>query len=293
MSSLDSFNLPELASLEATLDARVLVFAASHLDMELLPTIYNLITTLPGNDELYVLLYGRGGEINAARRIAILLNDKFKAINFIVPYYCQSSFTTLALSGNNILTGPMSCFSPIDTHFQMRDDQENTPDVIASEDIRKFSNMAEKWFGLCSKEHSKLLLENITQNIFPTTLTSLYRSIEEQKKIATELLTFNKNITDANKRKKIVNTLMFDYHSHSYALTGKDLESLNLNITENIDVFSIAWNAINRILNIIGGQARVSPEDPRNDCLIMTRDNIHIRQHFPQTFAPKWYKKEF
>jgi hypothetical protein len=293
MSALEKFELPELVQLEQLLNGRMLVFAASALDMELLPTLYNTINTLPEDEELYVLLYGRGGEINAARRVAILLKERFKHVHYVIPYYCQSSFTTMALSGNTLFTGPMSCFSPIDTHLQMLTENDDGPNILASEDIKHFSTMAKEWFGLNSTQDSESLFASVVTNIFPTTLTSLYRSIKEQSQIAHELISFNQSVNNEQLRKSIVDTLMFEYHSHSYALTGKNLANIGLNVVEDNKVFSLAWSAVNRITNIIGGQARTSPEDPRNDCLVMTSRVMYVRQNIPHAFSPYWHKKEF
>jgi hypothetical protein len=261
--------------------------------MELLPTLHNILSSLPESEETCVLLYGRGGEINAARRVALLLKEKFKNTSFVIPYYCQSSFTTLALSGDRLFTGPMTCFSPIDTHLEMLSDEGGSQGILASEDIRLFSSMAEEWFGINATQNSEALFASVAPHIYPTTLTSLYRSIKEQQQIAHELLALNSSVTNEQVRKEIVDSLMFHYHSHSYALTGKDLAGLGLPIIEDDGLFSLAWGAVNEIMTVIGGQARDSLEEPRNDCLIMTSSKMSIRQNYPNAFRPKWFEKEF
>ena len=124
-------------------------------------------------------------------------------------------------------------------------------------------------------------------------MTSLYRSIKEQQQIAQELLALNHSVESEQVKKRIVDSLMFDYHSHSYALTGGDLSRLGLKVIEDPEVFSVAWRAIRDVTSIIGGQARDSVEDPRNDCLIMTSGSLQIRQYYPNAFRAVWFERRF
>lgn len=292
MPQLDTFELPQIVQLEQSLQQPVMVLACSSLDADLLPALYNTLSTVPQSNQVSILLYGHGGEINVARRVALLLYEKFQRVDFIIPYYCQSSFTTLALSGYRLYTGPMSSFSPIDTHLEISADEQGSPSALASEDIRLFPSMAQEWFSVNSTQDADALFASVTSHIFPTTLTSLYRSIKEQQQIAHELVALNESITDQQIRDNIVKQLMFGYHSHSYALTGKDMSDLGLTVAADDDLFKLAWNAVCRITSIIGGQARKSPEDPRNDCLIMTAKTMCIRQHSPNAYRPCWFEKE-
>ena len=158
MPDIESFELPQIDELERYFNGPVLVFAASSLDMELLPKLHDALSEMPNQERIHVLLYGLGGEINVARRVALLLYEKFRQVNFVVPYYCQSSFTTLALSGQSIFTGAMSCFSPIDTHLELCSSEGSSVDVLASEDVRLFPSMAKEWFGVDTDENAEALL---------------------------------------------------------------------------------------------------------------------------------------
>ena len=68
--------IDHIAQIERRRDSRVLVLAASHLDMELLPALYRHCRALAPARRLDVVLHGRGGVVHAARRIALLLREQ-------------------------------------------------------------------------------------------------------------------------------------------------------------------------------------------------------------------------
>jgi hypothetical protein len=254
--------------------------------------LFDVLNEIPQDEEIYVLLYGLGGQINAARRIALLLHSRFKHVNYIVPYSCESSFTTLVLSAKTVYTGPMSSFTPIDTHLEMYGEDAASNGSIDSEDVRLYPTMVEEWFGISLEDDAETVFASIAPHIYPTTFTSLYRSIKEQQSIAHELLNLNPTLAQQQIKKTIADKLIFGYHSHTYSLTGEDLRKLGLPIVEDNDIFKIAWDAVNNIRQIIGGGARNSLDDPRNDCLIMTTERLAIRQNFPNAFRPRWFEKK-
>ena len=273
---------------ERSPDRRTMVLAASALDLDLLPELYRFLQHLEPVERLDLVLYGRGGEINAARRIALVLRRFAKTLRFIVPHHCQSSCTALALSGDQIIGGDLAMFSPIDPRLNASDGVgEESPSALASEDVRLFREMGEKWFGISADERAQLL-EYLAASIFPTTLTSLYRASEEVKAIGEELIKFQLPEVSSKGRTQIIEQLLFGYHSHSYSLTIDDLEKLGLNVARDPQVESEAWKIAQQLPHIVGGGARQSPQDPRTDVLIGTGDEVRVRQWLPGTMAPSW-----
>jgi len=65
----------QIEEIEQRRSARLLVFAASNLDIELLPALYDTLREIGRGERLDVLLSCRGGAVTAARRIALLLHD--------------------------------------------------------------------------------------------------------------------------------------------------------------------------------------------------------------------------
>lgn len=82
-----------LADIAARRVNPLLLFATSHLDLELLPMLYDTLVAVEKSERLDVLFFCRGGNVNAARRIGILLREFAGRLTFIVPDRCESSGT--------------------------------------------------------------------------------------------------------------------------------------------------------------------------------------------------------
>lgn len=278
-----------IKAIENLRQSRVLVLASSNLEMEFVPELFDTLMAIGKSERLDVVLYGRGGEINAARRIGLLLRSFCDQLAFIVPLHCQSACTVLSLSGQEIIAGEMACFSPIDPRLNAESGiNESGPGSLASEDIRLFCEMGEKWFGLEGQDTRRDLLASVASSIFPTSLTSAYRASLELKSIAEELIGFQLPHVNASKRADIVDHLIFGYNSHSFAITGKDLMDLGLNIVRDNEVERLAWEISSALRNSLGGGARQTPEDPRYDVLIASRNSFITRKHERNAIAPAW-----
>ncbi len=291
MINLKELQLQDLKHLERERKSKVLVLAASVLDSEILPQLYEVLTGIGKTERLDVVLYGRGGEINAARRIALLLHEFTKNLCFLVPYHCQSSFTVLTLSGHEVIASDLATFSPIDPRLNTID--ANDADGIHeldSENVRLFNEMCKNWFRLdIEQEEVRMqLLASVASSIFPTTLTSLYRSTLELQRIAEELLKFQLPNESVQHRSDIVNQLLHGYHSHSYAITRADLLQIGLNIKRNETVEGMAWKVAKKLNAVIGGGVRKTPQDPRNDVLLATSSYALVRQRYMDVISPTW-----
>ncbi|MFT5716229.1 MAG: hypothetical protein ACI9T7_000403 [Oleiphilaceae bacterium] len=278
-----------ISDLEDIRKSRVLVLAASMLDMQILPTLYNTLLNVGHCPKLDVVLYGKGGEINAARRIALLLHEFTDQLTFFVPHHCESAFTLLSLSGHSIVGGILSMFSPIDPGLSTYDNANtDQPDKLESEDIRLFCEMAENWFDVNNPDVKVNLLSAISSSIFPSTLTSLYRSNKEVTAIANELLQFQLYDHHEEVRNRIVNSLVSGYHSHAYSLTAANLKALGINISTDEATQSNVWSIAQVIDSLLGGGARASMQDPRNDVILATKERAVVRQNFPDSIMPCW-----
>ncbi len=162
-----------IAELEALRGSTVLVFAASHLELDLLPELYDTLRGLGRPERLDVVFYCKGGVVNAARRIALLLHEHTGHLAFIVPHRCESAGTITALAAREIVAGPVAVFSPVDPQLQAPPSAPGEgPSAISSEDVRLFGQMARDWFGLEEGEAKQQAMSVLFQNIFPTTLTA-------------------------------------------------------------------------------------------------------------------------
>lgn len=278
-----------ISQIESLRNSKVLVFNASNLDMEILPALYQQLLRIGKVERLDVVIQSKGGEINAARRIALLLREFADHLCFIVPYYCESSATILALAADEIIAGQMAIFSPIDPHLHGGDNEmELVQTSMSFMDIQKFGQMSEDWFGLNKEEVQTEALPLLCQSIFPPTLTTFYRATLETKAIAEQLLAFQLPQLSPEQRSIIVQQLMFDYHSHGYAITREEMREKGLNIRTEELVERLAWQISLLMQQSIGGGLRQEPDAPWLDALLADSETIEVRENRVGGFMPQW-----
>lgn len=282
MPSLASSLLHHVERIERARNSTVLVLAASHLDFELLPALYEQCRALGKAERLDVLLHGRGGIVNAARRIALLLRGQARRLGFIVPFHCQSAATLLTLCADEIVAGELALFSPIDPLLGGADGS-----TFSGLDIKQFGDMASNWFGIDQEQARGESLALLCNSIFPPSLTAFYRSNLEIEQIAHELLATR--IESAGRDDAhLVRQLMAGYHSHNYAITGAELATLGLPVRRDAETEAPAWEISTLLQETIGGAQRASEDAPWFDALLATRDGVQLRRRHATALAPVW-----
>lgn len=273
----------QLRALEQQRDSRAIVLAASHLDMELLPALYELCQGIGPVPRLDVVLHGRGGIVNAARRIALVLRQHARHLSFIVPFHCESAATLLALGADEIIAGDLALFSPIDPQL---DGAEGG--ALSSLDIMRFGDMAQQWFGVDAGEARQQSLSLLCGSIFPPSLTAFYRSTLELVQIGEELLAWQLPDAAPEARRAIVGQLVTGYHSHNYALTREELAGLGLNMARDAHAERLGWSISTQLQSSIGGALRSAPDQPWTDALLASRAGVQLRRQRPGGFAALW-----
>lgn len=273
----------QIVRIERLRDSRVLVLAASHLDNELLPALYDACAEIGHPARLDVVLHGRGGVVNAARRIALLLRARSQRLSFIVPFYCESAATLLTLCGDEIVAGELALFSPVDPQLGGA-----SGGSYSSLDIKGFGAMAQDWFGVESGSARAESLALLCNSIFPPSLTAFYRATQELAAIGEELLAFQLPDADPATRQAIVQHLMSAYHSHNYAITPGELARLGLRVRRDQALESEAWRLSKLLQAGVGGAVRASGEDDWTDAVLATRATLRRRRRRPGGLAPVW-----
>lgn len=264
-----------IRELETSRQSQVLVLACSHLEFDLLPTLYDALSGIGACQNLDVIFYSRGGVVNAARRVALLLREFSPKVRFLVPFYCESSGTITALCADEIIAGPLAIFSPVDPLLGNAG-AGGGPLSLSSQDLRLFGEMSSSWFGLEPREANAGALSVLCENIFPSTLTSFYRATLEVQAICEQLLAFH--LPDEAARKAISEKLISGYHSHTYALTRDELKLLGLPVTTDTHIEAMMWPVAQKLHAVIGGGARASLEDHWFDALVATRHGVLARR---------------
>lgn len=273
-----------LRRLEQQRGSRALLFAAVQLDLDLLTPLYESLCEMPTDRPLDVVFYCRGGVVNAARRIALMLREFFPQVRFLVPHYCESAGTITVLSGDEVLAGPVAVFSPIDPLLHS-DGGDSGPAAMSVQDLRLFSRMSQDWFGLTDEEARQHALSTLCDSIFPSTLTSFHRVTLELEEICETLLSYPMP-ADSEQRKRVAQQLIYGYHSHSYALTGDELAALGLPVRRaDAELAQLIWALGGELRQHLGAGAREREDGPWYDALFLSTAGGRVQQRFA-TGAP-------
>lgn len=277
--------LTSLQEIATKTGGNVILIGVTHLDLDVLPKLYELLGSMEFRPRLDVILYTKGGDVNATRRIALLLREYCTELHIHAPYYCQSSGTLLCMSADNIYFSVMSMFSAIDPHLHGSMDDSNAT-ALSSADIKHFSQMSEDWFN-CYESANKDMLAMLCQSIFPPTLTAFYRTVKEAQQIAHEMLSLSHSL-GMQEKQKIIDKLMFGYFSHEYCITGEEMNKLGLNFIRDRELSDITWDIANDLSNVVGGGNRNSLDDPWCDGILSNSFLIYQREKSHLSLKPKW-----
>ena len=277
-----------LEEIERRRQSRVIVFAASHLETELLPPLYDMLRETGPAERLDILFYCSGGSVAAARAIALLLHQFTGHLCFIVPDRCTSSGTIAALSAHEIVAAPPALFSPVDPLLQGAPPSPEGPNAISAQDVRLFGDMSRDWFGLAEGEARLKALSVLCESVFPTTLTAFYRSTLEVEAVCLELLSLHMGGSSEEARRKIVHGLLYSHHSHGQALMRADLARLGLPLRSDPPVEDAAWEVARDLRSSVGAGARSAAEEEWVDALLAARTGLQRRRRRPDGLRPIW-----
>jgi hypothetical protein len=278
---------PQLGIFESDGQSRALIFGATHLDAELLPSLYDTLRKIGHTARLDVIVYCRGGEVTVARRIGLLLHQFTDRLRLIVPHHCQSAGTVMALAAHEIVAGPMAMFSPIDPHLTGSDAQGEAT-AMSAQDVRMFPKLAQDWFGLDERAARERAMPLLCESIAPAALTAFYRSTLGVRQIGEELLALHMPKAQASQRSSIVETLLFGYHSHDYTLTGEDLAAIGLNVRNQATLTNAAWEIARELRTRMGPETRKTHAHGWCDALLATRDGGIVRTRQQDMLPGDW-----
>ncbi len=225
----------------------VLVFAAD-LGKSDAPIAIDYPDLLPISDQLAnlageavdLILETPGGSGEVAEDIVRLLHDKYEDVAVVVPGYAKSAGTIIAMSGNEILMGPISALGPIDAQIAWQGKVFSADALLEGmEKIKKEVTDT----GSLNRAYIPML-----QGISPGELQSAENALNFAKSLVTGWLArykFKKWTTHGDgrpvtemERKQRAEEIAADlcdhrkWLTHGRSLRIADLEGMNLRITD-------------------------------------------------------------
>ena len=285
--------IPHLAELEELRGNPSIIYASSLTD-DSLRMLYECLRKLGRTDRLDLVLSTSGGSVTTSRQVVILLREYTQHLTILVPYRARSAGTLLCLGADELVLGPMAELGPIDSHVSsVGQTPSDAPEMISSEDIRVFRQMAEDWFGVNRDEDRLQVLALIAQRVFPTSLSSFYRFDKLVRSIADELLSYQLPCADISTRQRIVDQLVAGYHAHDYVLSRTEAKELGLRVG---DMSPREEHLLWELNRAHGAQAAEYPGGGSGETVgLIASNNFQARQAIrrivPHTQKRRWFQR--
>ena len=208
-------------------------------------------------ESLDVLIHTYGGEPTAAYRLAQVIRNFSKNVNFLVPEYAFSGGTIICLAGDKILMGDYAVLSPIDItlhrlHFNQSEEEPKFPDEQEPEEIElvaidHFIKVAvqarieiEREFRMKGFQEAKSqveseMLRQMVEELGVIEIGKFYREKNLTQAYASELLTsymFTDKLGDDPVIEKILRRLIVESPSHGFPMDFHICRDIGLNVEE-------------------------------------------------------------
>ncbi|WP_152990666.1 SDH family Clp fold serine proteinase [Sphaerimonospora mesophila] len=223
--------LPALVELQQLSGSPTMAYIVDKIEVTDVGIVYECLRALGRVESLNLILYAGGGNVDAARHIALLLHEYCEELRILVPDHAQSAGTLLCLGAHELVLGTMARLGPIDPYITASDSHApGGPNRISAEDVRALTEMARTWFGLDGQAAGRHALEMMSQRIFPTTLSSFFRAHRNIRNVGRELIAYHRSDLSADERGRLVDHLVDGYDSHTHVITPAEAQKLGLNV---------------------------------------------------------------
>ncbi|MEW9552462.1 hypothetical protein [Nonomuraea sp. NPDC050783] len=221
-----------LTELERARGGRAVALLADRLDATHAYVLYECLRRRERAKRLDLVLLTSGGDVDATRRIALLLHEHTDRLALLVPDHAESAGTLLCLAADELVLGPMAQLGPIDPHISAVGEHAAGPGRISAEDVRALPRMAQEWFGLDERADRIQVFAAASQRLFPTTLSAFYRADSNIRRAGRELIARQRPDLAEQDRARIVDTLVSGYDSHGHAITRAEAARLGLRVAK-------------------------------------------------------------
>lgn len=217
---------------------------SSQMAQDAIPFIIEQIDNIDDSiEEIDFMIISNGGDPITALRIHLLLKERFKKINVLIPYVAYSAATIFTLGADNIIMGQYSNLGPVDPQIiSQRKDSHGVPNNLqfGSEDLRYFIEFVKNDIGVKKEKNKLKACEELISNVWGNTIGFAKRSQQLSLYLSEKFLSEHKY--KKNKIKKIAKKLNSSFH-HSYAVSRTEAIEMGLNVekpTKNLE--KIMWD---------------------------------------------------
>jgi ATP-dependent protease ClpP protease subunit len=198
---------------------------ATKIALDVIPILYRHLRSFGKVDRISLFLNSTGGDLQAPWPIVNLIREFCSTFEVIIPYRAQSAATLICLGANKIIMSELSQLSPVDPEGLFKRGANEYR--IEVEDVLGFIDFAKERIGLNEQASLSEALKVLSEEIPPTILGSVNRTLSLIRKLSENLLKLH--IKDINKQPQIdeiVSNLTQKLFSHSYVIGRREAKDL-------------------------------------------------------------------
>jgi len=192
--------------------------------------MHDLLQEAGPQQRITLFVKSDGGSGMAALRLVHLLRRYTKRLVLAAPLNCASAATMLALGADEILMGPLSFLTAVDTsleHDLSPVDHTNQLVAVSNDEVDRVIRLWQEHAGPVKGAHPH---QELYKYLHPLVVGALDRASSLSLKVCQEILGYH--MKDARKARRISRQLNYDYPAHQYPISSREARRLGLTVRE-------------------------------------------------------------
>lgn len=193
--------------------------------------MHELLHDLGPQPSITLFVKSDGGSGMAALRLVHLLRRYTRRLAVAAPLNCASAATMLALGADEILMGPLSFLTAVDTsleHDLSPVDHTNNLVAVSNDEVDRVIRLWEEHSG--SAKGNTHPHQELYKYLHPLVVGALDRASSLSLKVCQEILGYH--MKDKKKAERISRQLNYDYPAHQYPISSREARRLGLAVRD-------------------------------------------------------------
>ena len=283
-----------LAKLQRRVDGKLISYwtstSGSVCDNDVV-AMHEILERIGSQPHVTLFVKSDGGSGMAALRLVHLLRRYTKRLVLAAPLNCASAATMLALGADEILMGPLSFLTAVDTsleHDLSPVDHTNQLVAVSNDEVDRVIRLWQEHAGPVKGAHPH---QELYKYLHPLVVGALDRASSLSLKVCQEILGYH--MKDARKARRISRQLNYDYPAHQYPISSREARRLGLTVRELDPRLDQLLQELNLVYSEMGQRAITDyDEENHHDNEITNILERRAVQMFYQVEKDWHYRKE-
>lgn len=193
--------------------------------------LHDLLRALGPQPHVTLLVKSDGGSGMASLRMVHLLRRFCRKLTVVAPLNCASAATMLALGADQVLMGPLSYLTAVDTsleHDLSPLDHTNNLVPVSNDEVDRVIRL---WKDIAGRRSEAVNpYQELYKYLHPLIIGALDRASSLSLMLCREILGYH--LKDARKAERISQELNSSYPAHQYPITAREARRLGLNVSD-------------------------------------------------------------